>query len=133
MNGKTYILDTNIVIEYLRGNQKAVTFIEKNEKLIAIPAIVIGELLYGAYNSSEPNKHLTIINKFIQYFTILEINTVISNEYGRLKSILKSKGNPIPENDIWIAASTCLNENTILVSNDNHFAQLKEIEVLQIN
>ena len=42
-------------------------------------------------------------------------------EYARIKIDLRSKGRPIPENDIWIAA-TARQHGLTLVTRDQHFS-----------
>ena len=47
-------------------------------------------------------------------------NEEIAQMYGKVKSELKAKGRPIPENDIWIAA-TALAAKLSLVTADSDF------------
>ena len=42
------------------------------------------------------------------------------SENGRLKALLRSRGTPIPENDLWIAALAVQHKLT-LVTRDSHF------------
>ena len=44
-------------------------------------------------------------------------------------SILKKRGTPIPENDIWIAAA-CLELEVPLLSRDAHFNLVDELNVI---
>jgi tRNA(fMet)-specific endonuclease VapC len=41
-------------------------------------------------------------------------------EYGYVKTGLKKRGKPIPENDVWIAACA-FQHDLILVTRDGHF------------
>jgi tRNA(fMet)-specific endonuclease VapC len=43
--------------------------------------------------------------------------------------MLKKIGRPIPENDIWIAA-TCLELDVPLLSRDGHFDNIRDLEVI---
>lgn len=45
---------------------------------------------------------------------------------------LKKKGRPIPENDIWIAA-TCLEHRIPLVTSDSHFNWIEDLMVEMIS
>ncbi len=51
-------------------------------------------------------------------------NTAV--EYARLKEHLASKGTPIPDNDLWIAA-TAHGHQLELYHNDTHFEWLAEL------
>lgn len=122
-----YLLDTNIVIQIL--NKKGLTLdIEGFSTNIFLSSTVIGELMYGAYNSTKVDENIKKIINFAGDFYILDIDVDTATEYGKIKSELKKKGKPIPENDIWIAA-TAMKNNLILVTQDVHF---KEIEGLKI-
>ena len=122
---KSLLLDANAVIDYFKGNKAVVSKI-KSAKTIFLPAIVLGELYFGANNSSNKQKHIRQIKKFINFCEILTVDSTTAIHYGTIKATLKKKGKPIPENDIWIAAIARQNKLTIL-SNDNHFRNIDSI------
>jgi tRNA(fMet)-specific endonuclease VapC len=49
--------------------------------------------------------------------------------YGQIKSQLKAKGSPIPENDIWIAA-LAMQYKLWVVTHDKHFNQIEGIHII---
>lgn len=51
---------------------------------------------------------------------ILEMRPETASLYAKTRMYLKQKGRPIPENDVWIAAS-CLEHRLALITNDTHF------------
>ena len=54
---------------------------------------------------------------------LLPISAATAERYGHLKQQLALAGTPIPENDLWIAASA-LEHGQRLYSYDGHFAQI---------
>ncbi len=50
-----------------------------------------------------------------------------SKKYGYVKHILQKKGQPIPENDIWIAA-IALQFDLCLISRDGHFLHIDNLQ-----
>jgi tRNA(fMet)-specific endonuclease VapC len=118
MNGK-FLLDTNIVIA-LFANDAKVTQNLQTALEIFLSITVLGELYYGAKNSARASQNLSTIHTFAKQVTLLSCDAVTAQYYGDIKSELRSKGQPIPENDIWIAA-TALQHNLTLVTRDNHF------------
>lgn len=48
------------------------------------------------------------------------------NHYGQVKQRLRAKGRPIPENDIWIAA-TALQYGLTVVTRDGHFNEVEDL------
>ena len=87
---------------------------------VFIPAVVIGELFYGAKKSGRPAENSHRIEEFAADNAVLSCDAETARLYGEVKSVLQRKGRPIPENDIWIAA-TALQHDLILVSRDEHF------------
>lgn len=88
-----------------------------------------GELLYGAINSSKPEKNVQDINKFSANSILMPVDEAVATRYAKIRSDLKMKGHPIPENDIWIA-SICLELGVPLLSNDGHFEHIEKLEVI---
>lgn len=118
MNGD-YLLDTNIVIALFAEEQLVLDKVSQANRVF-IPTIVIGELYYGAYNSSKTEENETQIDAFATASNTLDCEIFTAKFYGQIKKQLKDKGRPIPENDIWIAA-LALQYDLTLVSRDAHF------------
>jgi len=130
MNGENFILDTNIIIDIFKNKISKNEVILKSNKLF-IPIIVLGELLYGAENSNNSNRHYKQVIEFIEITEILYIDEFTANFYAEIKTELKKSGNPIPENDIWIAAISKQN-NITLLTKDKHFNKIKKLEIKEI-
>ncbi len=64
------VLDTNILIEVLKGNQTIVTKLEKPDFRYCISSITVMELYYGALNKAE----LFNLKKFMKLFEVIEVN-----------------------------------------------------------
>jgi tRNA(fMet)-specific endonuclease VapC len=126
MNGSSYLLDTVIVAAYF--NEEAVVDERLKGIRFVVSSITIGELYYGAYNSQRIASNLAKIQKFAELNTIAICDEITGNFYGRVKKALKIKGRPIPENDMWIAA-TALQYNLILVSRDVHFREVDSLRL----
>ena len=123
------VLDTNIIIDWFRGDTDTKLFLNNID--FEIPVIVIGELFYGAENSSNKEKHFEQIRKFSEEFTIINPTDETAKMYALIKSELKKQGKPIPENDIWIAAIAVEN-NKSLVTNDRHFSSISNLKTINL-
>jgi tRNA(fMet)-specific endonuclease VapC len=121
MSGK-YLLDTNIVIALFAADDSVQKHIAA-AKEIFIPAVVIGELFFGAFKSTHTEENISRIEKFAFFNTVLSSGAVTGKGYGRIKNLLKKKGSPIPENDIWIAA-VAIEHDLTLVTRDEHFTNI---------
>ncbi len=97
-----FLLATNIVIALFAQDTLVVQRIAEAEGVF-LPSTVIGELYYGAYNSTRVEANLARIEEFTASNTVLACDIATAYLYGQIKHLLRQKGRPIPENDIWIA------------------------------
>ena len=126
MIGNKFLLDTNIIVAWLKGETTIANKIDK-AKEIHIPVIVLGELYYGALYSTQVEKNIQQIRNVIVIYNILTIDEETTIAYGNIKASLRKKGKPIPENDIWIAALAKRYE-LILITRDKHFKEIESIK-----
>ncbi len=126
MSGRC-LLDTNIIIAIFAKNLQVHSRIATAEEVF-IPCIAIGELYFGAYKSVKIEDNITRINDFVLNNTVLSCNTETAKLYGDIKYRLKDKGQPIPENDIWIAA-IAKQYSLTLISFDTHFDAIENLTV----
>ena len=101
-----------------------------NIDILFLPVIVLGELRYGAINSARPEQNEQVIKKLIENSVVMHVDEAVAVRYAIVRSELRKKGQPIPENDIWIAA-ICLENETSLISSDGHFENINGLEVLK--
>ncbi|MCD4791856.1 MAG: type II toxin-antitoxin system VapC family toxin [Bacteroidales bacterium] len=130
MKNKFYLLDTNVVVNLFRGNQQTLDKLNEIEQL-NISSIVYGELSYGVENATNKEKHIKQLISFSKSCSIIPVTKSTSKIYGIIKTQLKTKGKPIPENDIWIAAHT-IEHNAVLLSDDKHFKLIEGLLTEQI-
>ena len=121
-------VDTNAVIAYREGIPTVCAFVEGAD-LLFLPVVVLGKLLYGALNSAKPQKNEQITHKFSAQSIPVPIDDAIAIRYATVRLQLKKIGRPIPENDIWVAA-TCLELGVPLLTRDGHFDHIHDLEVI---
>lgn len=121
-----YLLDTNVVIARLNDDIEAIQFIETRE--VVLSAVVLGELYFGARKSVRVEANLTQIERLASITTVVPCDESTGKVYGQIKDALRRKGRPIPENDIWIAA-TALQHDLTLLTRDAHFQNVESLRV----
>jgi tRNA(fMet)-specific endonuclease VapC len=89
---------------------------------------VLGELYYGAAHSIQIQRNTAVVRKLRSRYKVLLIDEAVAIEYGKVKAPLRTKGSPIPENDIWIAA-IALRNNLDLVTRDKHFNEVSRLKL----
>lgn len=128
-----YLLDTDIVIEYLRGNKKVVDkLIELSFEDLYLPIISLAELFYGAYNSYNKDKHLQGLLRFLGIIKISNLNFEICKHFGKIKSELRKKGKLIDNFDLLISCISIFNNQILVTNNDKHYKNIKGIKIMNI-
>ena len=130
MAGK-YLIDTNIAILFLNNKEFVVDKIMASDQIF-ICSIVAGELLYGARKSALAKKNLHKYENFINSLSFLPVDIITANHYSLIKNQLRSKGTPIPENDIWIAA-VALQHELMIATDDSHFNLVEGLHIKKWN
>lgn len=121
-----YLLDTSVLIELFAKDSDILARLEKAESTF-IPSIALGELHYGARKSSHVEKNLEQLEQLASTVVVLACDSETSYWYGIVKDNLRKAGQPIPENDIWIAAMTLQHELT-LATRDKHFQAVENLK-----
>ncbi len=126
-----YLLDTNICIYIQR--QKPVEVLARFQKLkpgdAAISVITWGELLYGAEKSRQRKKALQLLEEFKTLIPVLPMPENTGKTYGAIRASLESKGRPIGNNDLWIAAHAKAEGLTIVTNNEREFQRVPGLKV----
>jgi len=127
MNGK-YLLDTNILIALFASDESVKARLAEAEEVF-VPSIAAGELFYGARKSTRIQENLQRVEDLVAETPVLACGLATARLYGAVKNILRLKGHPIPENDLWIAA-IALEHNLTLATRDSHFAEIADLQVV---
>jgi tRNA(fMet)-specific endonuclease VapC len=113
-----FLPDTNAAVAYLNGNIAIATLLGGGT--VFISSIVLGELYFGAENSSRRAENIARVAAFAEGRSIVGCEEPVSRKYGQIKMALRVAGRPIPQNDTWIAAQA-LHYDLTLITRDNHF------------
>lgn len=127
MTGSKCLLDTSIIIQSFKRNNAVGKYLDGIEE-IYVPVTVVGELYYGAYKSGTAEKHIERIEIFLSSCKLLQTDLATATAYGNIKAAQTRKGKPIPENDIWIAA-TAMQHKLPLYTSDRHFNEIEGINL----
>ena len=117
-----YLLDTNAWIAYLKGHPRVVERAWRESRL-AISAVSLGELSYGARKSAKVEANLRRVERLASLVRVLPIDERVAEAYGWLRLDLERAGRPLGANDLWIAA-TAKAHDLVLVSADQAFRQV---------
>jgi len=126
-----YFLDTNTIIDYLRGHNIHIRdmFRTISPKNLKIPSIVKAELMVGKYDGKTPVHDIQRMTEFISTFEIVQFGDEESEIYGRIRAELESEGKIIGPNDMIIASTVLAHGGVLVTNNTKEFNRVKGLRV----
>jgi len=102
---KQYVLDTDILIYFLKGQEHVVRRVARQAPEALHTTIVNhAELLYGAYNSVKKSQNLAKVEAFLNRIAILPFCEDASRQFAEHKAALRKKGQGVADMDLMIAS-----------------------------
>ena len=124
-----YLLDTNICVHFFRGKFGVSERLEAvNPESCAISEITLAELVFGAENSSNPEKNHWLIKQFIEMVRVLPIYDSIAL-YGKEKARLRRAGIMISDMDLFIGCTAIENDLIMVTENESEFKRISGIKL----
>jgi tRNA(fMet)-specific endonuclease VapC len=128
LNKNGYILDTDVLIAFLRGKnpeikQKVDGLIQQDIPLF-MSIISLGELYLGAFKSDNPPKNLFLVNTLKDKVDLLELDENIVMLYGEIEAVLEKAGQVIGDFDVLIASTAITHDVTLVSGNERHFQRI---------
>lgn len=121
------LLDTSVAIGILNRNVDLDA--RRREGLQAYLCLtVVGELYFGTERSGDVVANRARVDRLVELCPLAPQDLATARRYGALKALLRQKGRPIPENDVWIAACA-LRHGLVLATRDQHFGEIAELRV----
>ena len=122
------ILDTSALSAFAEGDGKLLRALE-NEPELSLPAIVLGEYLFGIHQSRLRASYETWLKANLSFFDLLPIVRETAERYSEIRRELKAAATAVPTNDLWIAA-LARHHRLPLVTRDGHFRAIRGLRIL---
>lgn len=121
-------LDSDILIDFLRGKERAVKYIESIGKSSRLVTTIINafELYYGAYKY---NRNVEKLNEFLQSMEILPFTLAEAKKATEIMANLESRGEVIGLKYVLISSITISNNCIIVTGNVKHFNKIQGIKI----
>ena len=127
-----YLIDTDWVVDYLKGKAPAVQLLESlAQEGAAISLITYGEIYEGIYYGKDRERHEKGFRGLLQIVDILSLNPLILEEFARIRGELRAKGQLIGDLDLLIAATAIYHNLTLLTHNIRHFSRVPILKLYQ--
>ena len=118
------LVDTDVLIDFLRGVDEAVDFIKSHADDLNLSAITVAELYQGVREGKERRQ----LDRFISATHVLPVSPEIAANAGLLRRDHRAKlGCGLA--DCLIAATADQHHLTLATLNQRHFAMLDEVHV----
>ena len=126
-----YLLDTNIVSYWMRGDEKLISNIKSHKPSeLSICTVTLAEIYYGIEKS--PVKKKERRNKIERISSQLEIHSfdeLAARKYAIIRSQLEKNGLVISERDLQIASIAMANKLVVVTHNIKEFKRIVKLEV----
>ncbi len=120
-------LDTSAYSAFKRNHADVVHHLRRAQEIL-VPTIVLGELLGGFEAGGRARRNRDELRLFLESprVRLVPITAETAERYAVIYASLRVAGNPIPTNDLWIAAST-MEHGTELVTLDRDFRHVGQV------
>ncbi len=124
-----WLLDTNAVIAVVNAPNGTVAkkMRRKKPEAVAISAIVIHELFYGAYKSTRLEANIAVVESL--GFQVLPFDTDDARAAGAVRAMLSRAGQPIGAYDVLIAGQALNRGYTLVTHNMREFSRIEKLSL----
>jgi len=128
LNNSGYLLDTDVLIAFLRGKntnlKQRMNDLFRQDIPVYMSIISLGELYIGAFKSDNTPKNLSLVNSLKERLDLLELHEDTMMLYGEIEAVLEKSGQMIGDFDVLIASTAIGNDLTLVSGNERHFKRI---------
>ena len=126
-----YLLDTNMCIYIAKHNPPAVRerFARHASSELAMSVVTFGELVFGAEKSLSKEKARATIQQLRSRIEVCPLPIAAAEHYGEIRAELQKNGQPIGNNDLWIAAHARAEGWIVVTNNEREFQRVSGLVV----
>jgi len=130
MEKERICIDTDLIIEYLRGRKP---FADKLEEVIMKYECYLTSITtYELYLGQERMKQKQNLDGLIQHFKILPFDLNSAKMSAKIQNELKNKGEEIGLPDILIAGICLINRIPFLTNNYQHYSRINNLSLIDL-
>jgi len=123
-----YLLDTDTVVDVLRGRHHVVDRLATvSPDDVALSAMSLAELLYGAVASRDAEKNHREVMRFVSHIRVLPFGRRAATVHAALRWGLRQQ--PIGPNDLVIAATALAVGARLVTANAKEFGRVPDLVV----
>lgn len=118
------LIDTDVLIDYLRGEKSAVDYLERVEEPLFVSSITVGEL----YSGVREGRERIVLADFMRGFQVIPVDAQIAVKGGLFcRDYRKAHGVGLA--DSLIAATAAIRGLSLVTLNQKHFPMLSKMGI----
>src|SRR5690348_9444029 len=122
-----YLVDTDWVIDYLKGSEPARTVLPTLlSDGLGISIITFSEVYEGVYHSRDPKSAEAAFLAFLKGVQVVAVNRAVAKKNAQIRGDLRKAGKAIDHRalDLLIAATAITHHSTLLTNNRRHYSDV---------
>ena len=126
-----YMLDTSVCVDVIR-DERPTSIRQRFYDLVgqlAVSSITLGELLYGAYRSSQVSKNLKLAEEFCARLEILAFGERAAGHFGEIRAELARTGRLVGAYDMMIGGHARSESLILVTGNRREFDRIHGLRV----
>ena len=123
---KRILVDTDVLIDFLRGHEQAVSFVNLESDRIIVSSIVVAELYAGARGGKSDTEQGTL-ERFLSLFRIVHVTVAIARLGGLYKRDY-GRSHGVSLADAVVAATATLENAELKTLNVKHYPMFNAIQ-----
>ncbi len=124
-----FLVNTNICSAQLQNVRGVGSRFLQYAGSLSISAVTLGELASWTLRS-KARKHLAVLDDFLNYVEVLDVNREVGWKFGELNKHLLDRGLPPPGMDLLIGATAVVHNLTLVTHNRRDFANLPGLTIV---
>jgi len=126
-----YALDTDLLIDFLRGRSQAVSTVAKLRERGALATTVVNafELFWGAFKLGG-GRRVNEVRRLLTRLELLGMDERVAEGAGEEMAYLESVGLPISVRDLLIGVIARENGYAVVTGNEEHFRRIRGLAVI---
>ena len=123
---KPILVDTDVLIDFLRGREQAVSFVNLESERIILSSIVVAEL-YAGVRGGKGDTEQSTLERFLSLFRIVHVTVAIARLGGLYKRDY-GRSHGIGLADAVVAATATLENAELKTLNVKHYPMFNAIQ-----
>ncbi len=125
-----YLVDTDVLVDFLRQRAPAVAFLRELAPEDSYVSVVsYAELYEGVARSRRPVEEQVRVERLTATANILGVDLDTARTFGQLRAELRSRGRMIADFDLLIAATAIRNDLTLVSRNERDFGRIDRLRL----